>query len=84
MIATALAKKYGLSGEEQRNLFKSGMFQPLSRSMVNMLAPQQYRTELTQGQTADPTVFLRNLVQTQVWLAQAWHQRELCRHVRRF
>ena len=57
MIATALAKKYGLSGEEQRNLFKSGMFQPLSRSMVNMLAPQQYRTELTQGQPADPTVF---------------------------
>ena len=57
MIATALAKKYGLSGEEQRNLFKSGMFQPLSRSMTQMLDPKQYRTELSQGQTADPTIF---------------------------
>tara|TARA_R100001082_G_C4360280_1_gene158979 strand:+ start:117 stop:860 length:744 start_codon:yes stop_codon:yes gene_type:complete len=58
MIATALAKKYGLSAEEQKNLFTSGMFQPLSRSMTQMLDPQQYRTEFTQGQTADPTVFL--------------------------
>ena len=56
-IITALSKKYGLSAEEQGNVFKPGMFQPLSRSMTQMLDPQQYRTELTQGQTADPTVF---------------------------
>jgi hypothetical protein len=60
-IITALAKKYGLSAEEQANLFKPGMFQPLTRSMTQMLNPQQYRTELAQGQTADPSIFSAQL-----------------------
>ena len=54
-IITALAKKYGLSAEEQANLFKPGMFQPLSGSMVNMLDPSIHRTELSATQTAAPS-----------------------------
>ena len=55
MIATALARKYGLSEEEKTNLFKPGMFQALSRSMVNMLDPSIHRTELSATQTAAPS-----------------------------
>tara|TARA_R100001594_G_scaffold144326_1_gene193259 strand:- start:426 stop:1043 length:618 start_codon:yes stop_codon:yes gene_type:complete len=58
MIATALAKKYGLSGEEQANLFKSGMFQPLSRSIVQTLDPKKYINELRATRTQTPAGFL--------------------------
>ena len=58
MIASALATKYGLSGEEQANLFKSGMFQPLSRSIVQALDPKKYINELRATRTQTPAGFL--------------------------
>jgi hypothetical protein len=58
MIASALAKKYGLSEEEQANIFKSGMFQPLSRSIVQTLDPKKYINELRATRTQTPAGFL--------------------------
>ena len=56
MIGTALAKKFGLTGEEQRDVFKAGLFQPISQSMIDMLNPSQYRAELGPDKSPDPVV----------------------------
>lgn len=56
MIATALAKKYNLSGEEQRKLFKPGLFSPLQRSMTKLLNPSMHRKELPIGGSLDPLI----------------------------